>query len=79
MMHVFQNLVTNAIKFRNNKNLRIYISGKIEEDHWIFGVSDNGIGIDPHLPQTYIRSIPKASSKEMNMMVLEWVCSSQKK
>jgi chemotaxis family two-component system sensor kinase Cph1 len=48
MIHVFQNLITNAIKFRNNKNPRIYISAKIEEDHWIFGVSDNDIGIDPH-------------------------------
>jgi PAS domain S-box-containing protein len=48
MIHVFQNLLTNAIKFRNNKNPKIHISAKNEEDHWIFGVSDNGIGIDPH-------------------------------
>jgi PAS domain S-box-containing protein len=48
MIHVFQNLITNAIKFRNNEIPRIHITAKIEEDHWIFGVSDNGIGIDPY-------------------------------
>jgi len=48
MIHVFQNLITNAIKFRNNETPRIHISAKIEENTWIFGVSDNGIGIDPH-------------------------------
>ena len=48
MIHVFQNLITNAIKFRNNENSRIHISAKVEDDQWIFGVSDNGIGIDPH-------------------------------
>ena len=48
MIHVFQNLITNAIKFRNSKTPRIHISVELEKDHWIFGVSDNGIGIDPH-------------------------------
>ncbi len=48
MIHVFQNLITNAIKFRNNKTPKIHISVKLERDQWIFGVSDNGIGIDPH-------------------------------
>ena len=48
MIHVFQNLITNAIKFRNNENSRIKISAKKEDNQWIFGVSDNGIGIDPH-------------------------------
>ena len=48
MIHVFQNLITNAIKFRNNENPRIHISAELEKDHWTFGVSDNGIGIDPH-------------------------------
>ncbi|MGB7969880.1 MAG: ATP-binding protein [Methanobacterium sp.] len=48
MIHVFQNLITNAIKFRNNKTPKIHVSVKLERDQWIFGVSDNGIGIDPH-------------------------------
>ena len=30
------------------KTPKIHISAKLERDQWIFGVSDNGIGIDPH-------------------------------
>lgn len=47
MIHVFQNLIANAIKFRGDNTPKIHISAQIEEDHWILGVGDNGIGIDP--------------------------------
>ena len=47
MIHVFQNLIANAIKFRSSDTPKIHISAQIEENQWILGVSDNGIGIDP--------------------------------
>jgi PAS domain S-box-containing protein len=47
MIHVFQNLIANAIKFRSSDTPKIHISTQIEENQWILGVSDNGIGIDP--------------------------------
>lgn len=48
MIQLFQNLISNAIKFRKkNRNIEIYISYQKVSDNYIFSVSDNGIGIDP--------------------------------
>ncbi len=44
---VFQNLLTNAIKFRGENEPVIEINAKREGDEWIFAFKDNGIGIDP--------------------------------
>ena len=44
---LFQNLITNAIKFQGDEVPQIHISAVPNEDKWIFSVQDNGIGIDP--------------------------------
>jgi light-regulated signal transduction histidine kinase (bacteriophytochrome) len=44
---LFQNLVTNAIKFRRpGMTPEITVRANKETNHWIFAVQDNGIGID---------------------------------
>jgi len=43
---LFQNLISNAIKFRAEKNPIIKISAEKTDRHWIFKIEDNGIGID---------------------------------
>ncbi|KPK29054.1 MAG: hypothetical protein AMJ61_00360 [Desulfobacterales bacterium SG8_35_2] len=45
LLQLFQNLISNAIKFRGNESPRIHISSKEGEGEWIFSISDNGIGI----------------------------------
>lgn len=47
MVQVFQNLVGNAIKYRGKKSPQIHISAQKEDEKWLFGVEDNGIGINP--------------------------------
>jgi PAS domain S-box-containing protein len=44
---LFQNLISNSIKFRGNEPLKIRISFQEKEDEVIFSVKDNGIGIAP--------------------------------
>ena len=44
---LFQNLITNAIKFQGDEVPQIHISAEQNADKWIFSVQDNGIGIDP--------------------------------
>ncbi len=47
MVQLFQNLVSNAIKFRGDKTPQISISAKENKKQVTFTVSDNGIGIEP--------------------------------
>ena len=47
MLHVFQNLIANGIKFNDKKSPEIRVSAEEDENGWIFSVSDNGIGIAP--------------------------------
>ena len=46
LAQVFQNLISNAIKFKGGKPPCIHISVKKDGSEWVFSVADNGIGID---------------------------------
>lgn len=44
---IFQNLIGNAIRYRNNVPLRIEVAARLQEQYWLFSIQDNGIGIGP--------------------------------
>ncbi|MDO8663176.1 MAG: ATP-binding protein [Candidatus Omnitrophota bacterium] len=46
-VHLFQNLIGNAIKFHAEETPYIHISAKKQDSEWVFSVKDNGIGIEP--------------------------------
>jgi two-component system CheB/CheR fusion protein len=47
LMQLFQNLISNSIKYRGKETPRIHVSAERDGEGWRFAVLDNGIGIDP--------------------------------
>ena len=47
LIQLFQNLVGNAIKYRNGGTPRIHIGATNGGEQYSFSVQDNGLGIDP--------------------------------
>jgi two-component system CheB/CheR fusion protein len=47
LMQLFQNLISNSIKYRGGETPRIHVSAERNAEGWLFSVRDNGIGIDP--------------------------------
>jgi signal transduction histidine kinase len=53
MAQIFQNLISNAIKYRQeNKPPMIDLSAQSFGSEWIFTVADNGIGVEPIYKET---------------------------
>jgi light-regulated signal transduction histidine kinase (bacteriophytochrome) len=51
LTRVFQNLLSNALKYRSESLPVISISAEPKGEYWIFAVRDNGIGIAPEYAQ----------------------------
>jgi light-regulated signal transduction histidine kinase (bacteriophytochrome) len=47
LLHLFQNLIDNALKFRTQNAPRIHVAAAPTADEWVFSVRDNGMGIEP--------------------------------
>jgi signal transduction histidine kinase len=47
LQQIFQNLISNAIKYRGSQPPRIHIGAIRRQGAWEFSVQDNGIGIEP--------------------------------
>jgi signal transduction histidine kinase/CheY-like chemotaxis protein len=45
LTQVFQNLISNALKYRSEDPPRISITARVDREMWRFAVQDNGIGI----------------------------------
>jgi len=51
LAHLFQNLISNAIKYRGKEAPRVQVAG-YERDGWcVFSIKDNGIGIEPQFAE----------------------------
>ena len=47
LYRLFQNLLSNALKFRGDKSPVIRVWAELQGDEWVFAIKDNGIGIAP--------------------------------
>jgi two-component system, chemotaxis family, sensor kinase Cph1 len=64
-LQIFQNLISNAVKYRTARPPRIHIAACHSEDAWLFSVADNGIGIDPAYHQTIFGVFKRLHGREM--------------
>jgi signal transduction histidine kinase len=64
MLQLFQNLISNAIKFRKEEGPPVIKIGASKNDaHWLFSVEDNGIGIDQQYSEKIFVIFKKLHSK----------------
>ena len=47
LTQLFQNLIGNAIKYRNERRPEIRVAARSNGSEWTFSIQDNGIGIEP--------------------------------
>jgi signal transduction histidine kinase len=47
LAQLFQNLLTNAIKFRGADPPRVHVTAAQQDSAWVFSIRDNGVGIAP--------------------------------
>jgi two-component system CheB/CheR fusion protein len=63
MFQLFQNLLGNALKYRDKEMPRIVVSSKELPDHYIFSIEDNGIGIDKAYHEKIFQIFQRLHSK----------------
>jgi PAS domain S-box-containing protein len=62
---LFQNLLINAIKYRDpNVAPVIHVYARVEDSHWIFSVKDNGIGIEPQYAENIFGIFKRLHGRE---------------
>ena len=64
MVQLFQNLISNAIKFHGEKPPTVHIDASRQESAWLFAVKDNGIGIDPKYGERIFEVFQRLHTKE---------------
>ena len=64
LLQLFQNLIDNACKFRDDNGPRIHVSARLEDGQWVFSVTDNGIGIDPEYADRIFIIFQRLHSRE---------------
>jgi light-regulated signal transduction histidine kinase (bacteriophytochrome) len=64
LAQLFQDLISNAIKFHNEEPPRVHVSASQKRDEWIFAIRDNGIGMDPEYADRIFVIFQRLHSRE---------------
>jgi PAS domain S-box-containing protein len=65
LTQVFQNLISNALKFRRaGVTPRVGITARLAESGWVFAVADNGLGIEPAYHERIFLMFQRLHSRE---------------
>ena len=63
LARLLQNLISNALKFRDQEPPRVRIWAERQGTEWVFSVQDNGIGIDPAYHQNVFGMFTRLHSR----------------
>lgn len=64
LTQVFQNLMSNALKYRSPENCEIRIAAQPDGEWWILSVEDNGIGIHGDYHETIFKPFKRLHGRE---------------
>ncbi len=64
MARVFQNLVTNALRYRSQQQPQVHISAEREAGFWRIRVQDNGMGIAPEHQQRIFQMFSRLHARD---------------
>ncbi|MFK8104807.1 MAG: tetratricopeptide repeat protein [Saprospiraceae bacterium] len=64
MIQLFQNLMSNAIKFTKESDPRVHVDCIKQNDHYLFSVKDNGIGISESNKDKIFEMFKRLHTKE---------------
>jgi light-regulated signal transduction histidine kinase (bacteriophytochrome) len=64
LVEVFQNLISNAIKYRGDASPLIHVDCRITSNEYVFSVRDNGIGIAPEYQEQVFRVFRRLHGRE---------------
>jgi two-component system, chemotaxis family, CheB/CheR fusion protein len=65
LTQLFQNLISNSIKYRSGETPRIHVSAERNPEGRLFAVRDNGIGIDPQFSDRVFGMFKRLHGKEI--------------
>jgi PAS domain S-box-containing protein len=63
LTQLFQNLISNSLKFRGTGPPIIHVSARRDGGYWVFSVKDNGIGIDTEYGERIFRIFQRLHGK----------------
>ena len=64
LVQLMQNLMANALKFHGEEAPAIHVGVKQNGEHWVFSVTDNGIGMDPTYAERIFVIFQRLHSRE---------------
>ena len=65
MTQLFQNLISNSIKYSGETAPQIHVSAERDAEGWRFAVRDNGIGIEPQFAGRIFGMFKRLHGKEI--------------